>query len=157
MLLNSSLLEEVENYIRDCDSKIKYHTQNGINANGFNQVLSVFNTILSAGCSLSMVVLGSKDFDTLTVAITGGVFSFFITILQRVQNSYNFTLLSSNHFNASDNFLDVKNQFLSIKRHIHDDKFNENEYQHAIIRHQFINDKSHIPSVRTCYFCCCFK
>ena len=158
--LDDYLENELKKYIDVCSDKIIFHTKNAINSSGFNQLLSITNTILSSGIGLAMIVLGTKDYSSETVAITGGLFSFFLTIFQRVQSSYNFPLLQALHFNASDNFLDVKNQFSNVERKLLENKFNLDEYEKAIIRLQFYIDKSHIQTVRSCprfLGCICFK
>jgi len=103
---------DINNYINECSVRIDFHTKNAILANNYSQMFSILSTILSAGSGLSMVIFGSsQNYSNETIVITGGVLSFTSIIVQKIHTSYNFNLLSSQHFFVADLFLDIKHSF----------------------------------------------
>jgi len=155
--LGQDLIErDLNDRINQCDLRMLNHLKMARNGNHYNQFFSVSSTVLSALLALMMTIFGTSDFEKNTVVITGASLSFFSLIIQKIHVSYNFPLLMNLHFNSADNFLALKTDFESIKKHLLNNNYNDHFFESSVLRYNYTCDKSHLQSIPTCpFFCCC--
>jgi len=143
-------LEKIKEYREKCYEKHQQHTRDARASNQWHSFLEILGVVLSASLSFSVVVLTAMRADNTTVAITSGVFSFFISVSQRIQNSYNFLSLEVKHHVVADNFYEL---YWAL------DSLDPNDvHQYDLIINKFVLvSQKHTQPVKECRFFCCFK
>ena len=143
-------LEKIEEYRNKCHEKHLQHTRDARASNHWHSFLEILGVVLSASLSFSVIVLTALNANNMSVSITSGIFSFFISVAQRIQNSYNFQALEVKHHVVADNFYELYQALNSL------DPNDAHEYDLIINKFILVSQK-HTQPVKECKFFCCFK
>lgn len=148
----SNLVQKIEEYKKKSYEKHLSHVRNARNSNHWALSLEVFGVILSAGLALSTVILGTLGASNFELAITSGIFSFFISVSQRIQNSYNFLVLEVKHNILADDYYAIYYELDKIDP----ENINYHEYENIINKYMLVSQK-HTQKVKDCFFFCFYK
>ena len=153
MLESCSKKDKIQEIITNLETKIAYHRENSNSALQWYNANSIVNVILSGAQALAMVIMGSLSIDNTDIAITSAVFTFFIMIINRIQASFQYNVLSVQHNVIGDNLNELCQDFKLIQ----EDPERMIYYQLYINRMISIS-QVHLQSVRKCWvfniFCC---
>ena len=150
MINSTNMSLKIEEYKKKSHDKYLQHTKYARASNHWHSFLEILGLTLTAGLSLSTVVLTALKADNMTVAITSGVFSFFISVAQRVQTSYNFISLEVKHHVVADNFYEVYWALECL------DPEDVHQYDLIMSKYLLVSQK-HTQPVKECAIFCCFK
>lgn len=153
-----NIITSINEHIDKCKDKMKYHTKTSQNCERWGNSLSILGLTLSAGLALTLTLMTVNRSENYEVTIAGGIFAFFITINQKISNSFNFQYLQAKHNQAMDDYIELHYLFNSLVTDIERQEFEIKEYNSIINKYIAVAQKSHIPGVKACFFyCLCFK
>lgn len=144
-------MEQINDYIEDCESQLSMHRSAGRRYTRLDQINSGIGIILTAGLSLTMTIVTALKLEDIQITIIGSVFAFAIAISSKVASIYDFRVLASKHYDASDEYNTLKFVFESLKLDTIMERLNDNEYESACKEFIRVSKWSHLD---TCNGCC---
>ena len=153
----SRIMDMITEYIDESKIKGNYHIRNANAANHWDAFLNVFSLTLTAGLALSVTLLTVYNAGSINIAITSGVFAFFIGITQRLNSVFNFQFLRAVHHHSSDDYYECHYLFKSLLRDLEKGEFDIKKFDIYTWKYIGITQKSHLQPIKDCIFCClCF-
>lgn len=143
-------MERIDNYIQQCQEKIEYHTQAGGSYTQLDRINAVVGILLTAGLSLTMTVLTATKTEDLSVTIIGSIFAFAISINNKISSTYDFRVIASRHYDASDEYTNLKYTFESISQEHEISPYTTVEYRAACKEYIRIQKWNHLEACNSC-------
>ncbi len=155
--VENDIKEAINYHIEKCTALRDKHIKFSRNSNHWQIILNLCGIGLSASLTMIMTLVAILDHENvLFPTVVGSTFGFLLTIIQKVNSSYNFEKLQILHENISDNFHISKYKFIKLLNEYNEGTFDKKNYDVAL-EHFISLNSHHIQPVSSCNLMCCYS
>lgn len=155
-MISSSIDRDIETYKNLCGERSEFHLKNAFSSKRWDNFLVITNIVISSSASLIVPLMVVYQLDPISLAIASNIFTFLLTVVTSLKNTFNFILLNHQHSNVAEDFKNLEADFFVLMRRPRCDHDLET-LELLITKFQNINSKTNLQQVRECRFFCCFR
>ena len=94
-------------YLDLCKERLEYHRKQCSAARKCDNLFQISNVVLTSFQMLSLTIMSNINTSSTDVAIVSGIFTLLITIISRIESSFDFGILNVKHSILVDDFNEI--------------------------------------------------